>query len=270
VVAASLAMLVLYLVVVLRHPIESRVPDIGALLAIVSAWVLAESAQRRTTAMAVAAAVVSGTLLNVWILGTVGGRIKDTGIANGLSGIQRTIASAREAGTTWPWQRFWPAGEMPVAVRYLNACTTPGDAVLLTWAAPEYYFFAQRRFGAGHALFLPPDAFTTKHDQDRMLAQIRRERIPVVLINETRREEFARAYPEVDRYIAAEYRPVGQFSIRDGSRITVAIGRTFKQHGAYAAEGWPCGFDNRAASSTASIMLDGSATPFPAMSNAVP
>ena len=65
--------------------------------------------------------------------------------------------------------------------------------------------------------YLPPDAFTTVHDQDRMLAQIRRERIPVVLINETRREEFATAYPEIDRYITDQYAPAGHFEIRDGS-----------------------------------------------------
>jgi hypothetical protein len=270
VVAASIAMMALYLVVVLRHPIESRLPDIGALLAIVGAWVLAESARRGVITASATATLVGASFLNVWVLSDLGGRIKDTGIANGPSGVERTIASARETGTNWPWQRFWPAGEMPVAVRYLNACTSRSDAVLLTWAAPEYYFFAQRRFGAGHALFLPPDAFTTKHDQDRMLAQIRRERIPIVLINDTRRAEFAKAYPEVDRYIADEYTPVGHFDIRDGSHITVAIGRTFKGKGSYAAEGWPCGFDNRAASNTASIMLDGSAMPFPAMSNAVP
>ena len=38
----------------------------------------------------------------------------------------------------------------------------------------------------------------------------------------------------------------------------------------YGADWWACGFESRAARRTASIMLDGSATPLPAMSNAVP
>ena len=142
--------------------------------------------------------------------------------------------------------------------------------MLLTWAAPEYYYFAQRRFGAGHALFLPPDAFTTAHDQARMLERIRRDRIPVVLINEGRSDEFAKAYPEIDRYIRDAYAAVGSFKIRDGSLITVTIGRDMKSTGTYEPEGWPCGFERRAASNTASIMLDGSAIPLPAISNAVP
>jgi hypothetical protein len=268
--AAGVAMLLLYLAVVLRHPIDSRLPDIGALLAIMGGWVIAESARRGVVSAATATTIVAVCLVNVWILGDVGARIKDTRVADGPGAMERTLEGVKQAGTAWPWERFWPAGELPVAVRYLNACTTRDDAVLLTWAAPEYYFFSRRRFGAGHALFLPPDAFTTEHDQERMLAQIRRERIPVVLINETRREEFAKAYPAVEHYVADQYMPAGQFDIRDGSRITVAIGRRFKGSGTYEAKGWPCGFDNRAASSTASIMLEGSAIPLPAMSNAVP
>ena len=267
---AGVAMLLLYLTVVLRHPIDSRIQDVGALLAIMGGWVVAQSIRDGLAAATAVLAVAAASLVNVWILGGLEGRLKDTRIADGPSAMERQLASVKQSGTAWPWERFWPAGALPPAVRYLNACTTQDDAVLLTWAAPEYYFFAQRKFGAGHALFLPPDAFTTLHDRQKMLAQMNRERIPIVLINETRRQEFAKAYPEVDRYISDQYTPAGAYDIRDGSHVIVAIGRKFKANGTYAAEGWPCGFANRAASSTASIMLDGSATPLPAMSNAVP
>ena len=142
--------------------------------------------------------------------------------------------------------------------------------MLLTWAAPEYYYFSQRRFGAGHALFLPPDAFTTARDQALMLARLRKERIPIVLINETRRAEFAMAYGQVDSYLRKAYVPAGHFQIHEGSDVTIAIRRDLTPQRAYGADRWPCGFESRAASKTASIMLDGSATPLPAMSNAVP
>jgi len=283
--AAGFAMLLMYLLVVLRHPIDSRIQDVAALLAINGAWALAESWQRATAVLTggpppslvrrfvplmVAVVVVGGGLVNTWILGEVPTRLEETRVADGFGTIKHTIEAVEETGTVWPWERFWPAGELPAAVRYLHACTTSRDAVLLTWAAPEYYYFAQRRFGAGHALFLPPDAFTTAHDQARMLERIRRDRIPVVLINEGRSDEFAKAYPEIDRYIRDAYAAVGSFKIRDGSLITVTIGRDMKSTGTYEPEGWPCGFERRAASNTASIMLDGSAIPLPAISNAVP
>src|SRR4029453_11217857 len=209
--AAGFGMLVIYLLVVLRHPIDSRIQDVAALLAINGAWVLAQSWQRATVAvrneatlsfvrrfvpLVVAGIVVGGGVVNTWILSDVPNRLKETRVMDGFGTIKHTIEVVKETGTVWPWERFWPAGELPTAVRYLHQCTTRGDAVLLTWAAPEYYYFAQRRFGAGHALFLPPDAFTTPHDQARMLGRIRNERIPVVLINESRSDEFEKAYPE--------------------------------------------------------------------------
>jgi hypothetical protein len=283
--AAGFTMLSMYLLVVLRHPIDSRIQDVAALLAITGAWALAESWQRagvrmangmtqprvrRVLPLAIAVALVAGGVVNTWILADVPNRVKETRVMEGFGTVKHTVETVKETGTVWPWERFWPAGELPTAIRYLNMCTTRDDALLTTWAAPEYYYFAQRRFAAGHALFLPPDAFTTAHDQARMLERIRSARIPVVLINESRNGEFATAYPEVERYIRDAYVPVGEFEIRDGSRVAIAIGRDFKSTGTYGAEGWPCGFERRAASSTASIMLDGSATPLPAMSKAVP
>ena len=241
---AGVAMLLLYLTVVLRHTIETRLPDVGALMVIMGGWLLAESFRRARWLTAAVAMLVAASLVNVWVLDDFGGRVMETRITEGPNAVVRTIESAKESGTTWPWDRYWPAGELRDAVRYLNSCTSRDDAVMLTWAAPEFYFFAQRRFAAGHALFLPPDAFTTVHDRERMLAQIHRERIPVVLINETRRAEFARAYPEIDRYITEGYAPAGHFDIRDGSTITVAIGRQFKGDRTY--QGWPCGFESRA------------------------
>lgn len=282
--AASFTMLLMYLLVVLRHPIDSRIQDLAAVLAINGAWALAESWRRarvmaatapqsmvrRVVPLAVAVALVAGGAVNTWILAGVPNRLKETRVVDGFGTIRHTIEVVKETGTVWPWERFWPAGEMPAAVRYLNACTTRNDTLLLTWAAPEYYYFAQRRFGAGHALFLPPDAFTTVHDQTRMVDRMRNARIPVVLINESRNQEFATAYPNLERYIRDSYVPVGEFEIRDGSRVAIALSREFKGTGTYGATRWPCGFERRAASSTASIMLDGSATPLPAMSNAVP
>jgi hypothetical protein len=282
--AAGFTMLLMYLLVVLRHPIDSRIQDVAALLAINGAWALAQSWQRagaaanhaprssvrRIVPLAVAVALVAGGTANTWILAGVPNRLKETRVLDGVGAIKHTVEVVKETGTVWPWERYWPAGELPAVVRYVNACTTRDDALLLTWAAPEYYYFTQRRFGAGHALFLPPDAFTTAHDQLRMLERIRNARIPLVLIIESRNDEFATAYPEVERYIRDAYVPVGEFDIRDGSRVAIAVSHDFKGSGTYGSRGWPCGFARRAASNTASIMLDGSAMPLPAMSNAVP
>jgi len=265
--AAALAMFVLYLLVVLRHPIVSRIQDVATLLTILGVWEIAETRRRAAdtrlagsvtarlvTAFAfwAAVAVAAASAASIWNLGSLTERLRDTRVADGLSVMWRTIEGVQETGTQWPWERFWPAGELPEAIRYLNTCTEPDEAVLLTWAAPEYYFFAKRRFAAGHALFLPPDAFTTRHDQELMLARMRRQRIPIVLINETRRKEFASAYGEVDRYLRQEYVPSGHFEIHEGSDVIIAMRHDLKPERTYGAERWPCGFDNRPGSKTAS------------------
>src|SRR6185503_8659135 len=103
-----------------------------------------------------------------------------------------------------------------------------------------------------------------------MLARMLRERIPLILVNATRAEELADAYGEVQGYLPQEYVASRHFQLREGSDVTIAVRRDLKPEGTYGSERWPCGFESRAASRTASIMLDGSAVPLPAMSNAVP
>ena len=269
-VSAALAMSALYLLVVLRHPIVSRIQDVATLFAILGVWTIADAKREGKVAFAAALLVCALGAASIWHLGNLTERVRDTRVADGPGVMQRTIQGIEETGTQWPWERYWPAGELPEAIKYLNACTAPTDKVLLTWAAPEYYYFARRPFGAGHALFLPPDAFTNREDQELMLARMVRERIPVILINETRAKEFTDAYGQVDRYLRQAYVPAGHFQIRDGSEITIATRRDLKAERTYGADRWPCDFDSRAASRTASIMLDGSAIPLPAISNAVP
>src|SRR4029453_15651627 len=91
--AAGVAMLLTSLLVCLRHPIDSRIQDVAALLAINGAWVLAQSWQRATVAvrneatlsfvrrfvpLVVAGIVVGGGVVNTWILSDVPNRLKET------------------------------------------------------------------------------------------------------------------------------------------------------------------------------------------------
>ena len=132
---------------------------------------------------------------------------------------------------------------MPDAVPYINACTEPGDALVLTWRAPEYNFFARRRFSAGHVEFLAPNAFATERDQAQMIGWLERDRIPLVLVNESQRADFVRAYPRVDAWIRDRYEPVGEYVIYEQSRVTIARRKGFAARTTWGASRWPCGFD---------------------------
>jgi len=252
--AAVATALAMFIPVILREPIDGRLADLAGVIALMLAWLLGEGLtaareSRRAGRVATARVLVVGVVLvagliarNVWILTRVDEQIDNTGIYAGARGVNETWTDLRTAGMVWPWARAWPTHELPGAVPYLAACTAPTDAVLLTWPAPEYNFFARRRFAAGHVEFLPPSAFTTDSDQQQMRGWLDRQTVPVILTNQDRYEEFVRAYPEVASYLSSRYRSFAQFTIYDGSTIVLSSRSDLTPTRTWGPEKWPCGF----------------------------
>jgi hypothetical protein len=253
--AAAATLLALFLPVILREPIDGRLTDLAGVFAMSLAWVLGEGASRvardwrsgrHVVALVTAVVLLFGagvTSTSVWALGRVDEQIDDAGLYAGLRGVRETWDDLRDRGRVWPWARFWPTRELPQAVLYLRACTAPGDALLLNWRAPEYNFFARRRFGAGHVEFLPPSSYTSDADQQWMLDRLARESVPVMLKNLDQQDEFAGAYPRVSAYLEARYITVGTFTIYDGAQIEVRVRRGVRAARTWGPDGWPCGFE---------------------------
>lgn len=256
---ASLAFLGLYLPIIVRHPLDQRLPDIATPLVVVGAFVghtLIGAAGRTTrnallvpavrvlagTGGAVVAGITIVAVLNAAYLGQFTRELEETRIERGPRGILSKIRSVREDTRNWPWAKVWPnSGDFPSAVLYLHTCTSPADYVLMTWASPEYYFFAQRRFAAGHSMFLPPDAFTTDRDQEFMLARLEKERPPIALVNKTLSEAFRRAYPMVDTYVEEHYAEAASYRHYDDAEIAIEIRNDLRATSAFGSERWPCG-----------------------------
>lgn len=248
---AAIVCLACYSVWIVRHPIVVRVRDNGAPLAIVTAACVGVVVRRRQTSSA-GQLVLSGAagIALVAIIGIGGSSVTELArmddafershILSGMDKMQARLVALSNAGAAWPWPRYWPQGELPDAVRYLNSCVEPNHRVLLTWSAPEYYYFSRRGFGAGIALFLPPRAFTTAADQAKMQRRLEGQDVPLVLINETRRDEFAAAYPEVDRYLRDQYVPSANFTVRDGSNIVIAVRHDLMPSTSFENSDWPC------------------------------
>ena len=262
VVAAALVLLTWYTLVILRHPLPGRVPDLAAVLALVGTWTVAGIltaarsfiARRRAAPVLIGAlmvvAVASGSMLAIrgaWVLGDMSSQIRETRFLDGWAKVREIITERAEDGTAWPWEQYWPVGAMPEAVRYISACTAPTDRLLVTWPASEYYFFTRRAFAGGHSHLLAPAAFTGTRDQELMVERVVRYSVPVVLINETRRGEIMSAYPLLDAYLRRHYSPAGRFTIRDGSEITIAVDNAVRGVGTFGPERWPCGFAPAAA-----------------------
>jgi hypothetical protein len=244
---AVLMTLALYAAFLLRHPIAARISDLAAPLAVVIALIgadLIRSPRERSTAIRSMTAVAGvlftcGSLFLAGHAGELGERLVDAD-ATRPGAVYRRLLDNKVQGTVWPWSRFWPQGELPDMTQYVNQCTAPSDRVLLTWFAPEYYYFSRRPFGGGLGLLYPGRAFTRQVDQERIVDRMRRERVVLVLTNEDRAP--LSGYPILATYVAKEYRPAGSFTMYDGTRVTIGVRRNLTAERTYGAEKWPCGF----------------------------
>jgi hypothetical protein len=256
---ASTLFLSLYLPIILRYPLDQRLPDIATPLMIVGGFVGYTALRRAFSAawdleglppVRLAAGIVGITvtvllfagILNAAHIGGFTRELEETRIGRGPIGVISKIRSIRQDGATWPWPAFWPnSGGFPDAVLWVRACTSADDFVLLTWASPEYFFFAQRKFASGHSMFLPPSAFTTEGDQRFMLNRLRDERPPIALINRTRDESFRRAYPMVASWIDDNYTASSSYRHYDDDEIAIGIRNDLRASFPFGSEGWPCG-----------------------------
>jgi hypothetical protein len=247
---ATLTFTIAYRLVILRHPIVSRLPDLASVVALAVGWCTASLLTHARTrwrvapASALAGAAAVPLLVLPFIggsvaLGRIGDELDETQLLRGLNGVRSQARGVIEAATHPDWDAYWPAGDVPLLVRYLRECTNPDHKTLLTWSAPEFYYFARRPFAAGHALLLP-GSFASEADQRRMLQRLEREFVPVVLVNDSRRDEFDRAFPMVASYVRERYDVRGSVVIKDGSRVEIAARRELAWDGTFADEQWPC------------------------------
>jgi len=245
------ALAAMFGVVIIRHPITARIPDAAAVIAILGSWCTVETIRAvsglaggagmaaRTAAWGTVTMLLTLTAVSVDALGHVREEIRESQITEGLGSVRARALSVIHDGETWPWAPYWPAGDIPEVVTYIRECTRPQDRLLMTWPAPEFFFFAQRGFSAGHVM-LQPGTFTGPEHQRLMVSRLERDRPPIALINETGRPAFAASFPAVDAYVSRRYLPVQRFSLRDGSKIVLAVRSDWHPTGSYGRDRLPC------------------------------
>lgn len=171
----------------------------------------------------------------------LGEDLRRTNVSRGVRGAVARATQVFLDSKTPLWPVYWPAGDVPEAIGYLAACTAPTDRFFITWPAPEYYFFAGRGFAGGYAWPLTPQALVADQDQDLMLQRLQSQSVPIALVNESRYDEFVTGLPRVADYLERTYQTVGDYEIRDGSRITMRVKQGLTAASQYEDSGWPCG-----------------------------
>jgi len=147
-------------------------------------------------------------------------------------------ASVARSARDWPWPAQWPGDDEWRVARYVHDCTRPGDRLLVTWFAPEYYVFSRRPFAGRETVLMPLYRDPSTYER-RVLETWHRQSVPIVLAEESTYPGFAAAYPALADYISTHYREVATMASRgDRIRIYAERGRDFTRTDAEL--GWEC------------------------------
>jgi hypothetical protein len=123
---------------------------------------------------------------------------------------------------------------------YVRACTLPDSRVLLTWFAPEVYFFAGRGFAGGMTVFLGSH-WSSGDDQRRTIEQLQSQSVPLVIVQTESEESFRSNFPLVAAYVDRTYRVAATTSFGDrragdaGYRVLIKADRQSDAGGADSA-----------------------------------
>ena len=251
--AALCVLLVVYRLVVVRHPLGARLPDVASVLGVggaaigsivarqVKVW---WRASRRALAVAAAGAalvVLEVVTISLSSFDNLADRFDQAGVSRGIGGMAASVEELMERGGTWRGE--WPAGPVPPVVDYLSRCARPGDRLMITWFAPEYFVVAGQPFASGHSQFFPAaSSFATSRDQALMLRRLQKENVPVVLINETEHERFTLALPEVADYLARNYTIRTRYNRDNDTVIGVAVRNDINPVTTFEDPPWACGY----------------------------
>lgn len=127
--------------------------------------------------------------------------------------------------------------------RYLRTCTAPDARVLVASFTPEVFFFAERGFAGGMAVFLGTH-WSSEADQRRTVEQMKRETVPVAIIPATWEQEFRATFSQVAAYVDERYLPAGATTFGDprvaNGAYRVFIRRDFDTVAVESESNLPC------------------------------
>jgi len=104
-------------------------------------------------------------------------------------------------------------------VRYAYACTKPDDRLLVTWFAPEMYFYADRKFAGDRWIYMPFD--NSPERQQRIIDGLRRQSVPVIFVDADGYTGFRQSWPALAAYLEQSYRLEAEVPIDEEHVIRV-------------------------------------------------
>jgi hypothetical protein len=263
----SAALMCLLVSASLRDPLSDRLADVAAPPAIVAAWLLGQLlmgsrslstgtwgrdfvggshrafrtgvAAPRLARVGITVSLIGLTALSVVNLSKVQQRI---GLAAILFQDGEIVKHARELlddlRTSPPIEAPRElSAERRELVRYVRACTRPTDRLLVTWFAPEIYFYADRPF-AGRQVFWFSGYYSSREDQVRIVESLRASSVPIIIRRLDRRND-SQVFEHVIDYVEQHYAlPRGSRFASDSYQVLIDQRRTPTGH--YEPLSLPC------------------------------
>ena len=210
--AMAIALTIIIDQTLVRGSPDSRLADVAGPTCVLGAWVVARclaAARTLPTSFrrASVTAVIVVVLVSAWSVGTdgyAGTRLVASRIVTGPAGVWWAMGVQIDRLRTRPIDTIKKeeAG-VPALTRYVFDCTSPDDRVLVTWFAPEIFFYSERAF-AGGQVYLQPRWHASAADQQLTVERMSRERVPLVLVRSS--SDNRTYFPTVNEYILANYR----------------------------------------------------------------
>jgi hypothetical protein len=197
----------------------------------------------RRSAVLVPAILLTQMVAAAYAFSEVRRELDTSGLSDSWDKIERRYEAVRNELSALPpvtWERR--ANELGIlgAAGYLAECTSPADRVLVTGATHEIPVLARRRFASGQALF-KLSLYTSERDQQRAVARLEQQQVPVVLADSREFEGgFLADYPLVARYLSERYREAGTIEVDEEPRIRVFVDTRRQATGRDHRFGLPC------------------------------
>jgi hypothetical protein len=216
--------------------LDSRLPDVVAPTSVLLAWLAARAlaAMRGPRGLAgwTRSAVVVAVLASIVTL---------TAQAISIYS-ERSLPSVVAAGFTLP-SSFEPVvkrlGQRPIdywavdrgddwvnpgthrnLTRYIARCVAPSDRPLVVGYSPEVYYVSERLFPGGINKF---DASGFNPSSVEIMRRLRRQSVPLVVVDEAYREFFESEWPELAAYVATRYKEAGVSRFGGQQRMHVLV-----------------------------------------------
>ena len=234
----------------LRDPLPTRLADAVLPICLLGAWLLGLAwLPRRSslvTTVAARGAAMAAVVVTIGAMWPVAGT-RDLLDRAGAYDDQEAIVSNYHEVLGALGRREHDSYSMPSRISgglvpffdYLDDCTETGDRLLVTGQFPDVFVVAGRGFAGGQIAYMQ-GFYTSREEQTRTLARLRREPVPFALLVLDNQPTFERDFPLIDAYLRERYAPLMDLPIPETAGVRVLVDRHRAPRGRFAQTGWPC------------------------------